>query len=136
MLHSLVRVSRRVGCSHLGTNNRSARCDRHRARTAESTEATARSDDVDRRPDRSGPARRPTLLVRRIANLSSVAPRLARPEAISFPRQAWDYLPRGPYEPGTTAVGRLPAEMQSCRRPTPTQGLTAPDGEAGTIDAS
>ena len=33
MLHSLVRVSRRVGCSHSGTNNCSARCDRPPART-------------------------------------------------------------------------------------------------------
>ena len=28
MLHSLVRVSRRVGCSHLNTNNYSVSCDR------------------------------------------------------------------------------------------------------------
>ena len=27
MLHSLVRVSRRVGCSHLNTNNYSTKCD-------------------------------------------------------------------------------------------------------------
>ena len=43
MLHSLVRVSRRVGCSHLSTNNRSARRDRPPARASLPSADTARS---------------------------------------------------------------------------------------------
>ena len=34
MLHSLVRVSRRVGCGHPGTNDCGARCDRPTLRRA------------------------------------------------------------------------------------------------------
>ena len=55
MLHSLVRVSRRVGCSHLSTNNRSARRDRP-PRTSElavsghCTQSPPRCTNAQRRP--------------------------------------------------------------------------------------
>ena len=61
MLHSLVRVSRRVGCSHLSTNNRSARRDRPPARASLPSADTARSPHRGAQTHRGDPARGPAL---------------------------------------------------------------------------
>ena len=61
MLHSLVRVSRRVGCSHLITNNYSVRCDQSPAR-ADSRQQTLHAVPaaVPKRPE-VAQGQRPTL---------------------------------------------------------------------------
>ena len=89
MLHSLVRVSRRVGCGHSGTNDRSARCDRPPAGHAGPSTATARSDRLGYPPDRSGPAPSEGGLRCNVrdSQLSSVAPGTSRRRAISSPRE-------------------------------------------------
>ena len=95
----------------------------------EPSPVTARSDSRGRPPDRSGPAsrRKPTLQVRKTRKLSSVAPRKnARRRAVSSPRERGATSPQRPFGPGTTAVGRLPAEVQICRRaPRHRRGATA-----------
>ena len=63
MLHSLVRVSRRVGCSHLITNNYSARCDRSPVRASIRPQTLhAVPEAVPKRPE-AAQTRRPALPV-------------------------------------------------------------------------
>ena len=133
MLHSLVRVSRRVGCGHSGTNDRSARCDRPPARRAGPSTATARSDRLGCTPDRSGPAPRggPALQRARLATLLS-RPRNVQTTGYKFPTRTRGHLPRRPPGPGTTVVGRLPAEVQSCRTARLAAEQPRPDGTATT----
>ena len=92
MLHSLVRVSRRVGCSHLITNNYSARCDRSPVRAGIRPQTLhAVPEAVPKRPE-AAQTRRPTLPVI-LSHLQT-----SRPPAISTtPRSG--HLPDGPCQP-------------------------------------
>ena len=105
MLHSLVRVSRRVGCSHLITNNCSARCDRSPARADIRPQTLhAVPEAVPKRPG-AAQTRRPTLPVI-LSHLQT-----SRPMAISIAPRS-EHLPTGPHQPQATVVGQL---AQECR---------------------
>ena len=75
MLHSLVRVSRRVGCSHLSTNNQSARRGHSPARADLPSADTASSPHRGIQTDRGDPAQTGLRCTRENSRLSSVAPR-------------------------------------------------------------
>ena len=119
-LHSLVRVSRRVGCSHSDANDLGARCrhtsDRRNRKTVPGhrTRCTepAGSPTEGTQPTPKG---RPAPHVRKTATLSSVASRLPNVRAVRSPRRSAEPPPQTPAEPEATAVGRLPAEVQNRR---------------------
>ena len=122
MLHSLVRVSRRVGCSHSGTNGHGARCDPLPAWTTVPSPDTARSGPGRPPPRQEGSS--PEGLHRKCEGHATLLsrPQTARRRAVSSPRARHGATSPGrPCEPRTTAVGRLPAEVQICRRPDATR---------------
>ena len=138
VLHSLVRVSRRVGRSHSDANDLGASC-RATATGARKTvrehwRAVGRAGthtDVGTQPTpgRVGPRR----ACEGPQALSSVAiSRLRRTRAVrSSPERG--HLPRAPTEPEATAVGRLLAKVQGRRREPRTvtaepRGLPPPAG--------
>ena len=116
MLHSLVRVSRRVGCSHLSTNSPSARRGRPPDRAGEPSADTARSPRRGTQTDRGGPAPRGLRCKRENSRLSSVAPG-PPDERLYAPYRGAGAPPDRPSGPEATAVGRLPTGVQSSRRP-------------------
>ena len=114
MLHSLVRVSRRVGCSHLSTNGPSARRGRPPDRAGVPSADTARSPHRGTQTDRGGPAPEGLRCTRESSRLSSVAPR--PPDGrLYVPYTSAGAPPDRPSGPEATAVGRLPTGVQSCR---------------------
>ena len=122
MLHSLVRVSRRVGCSHSNTNNCSARCDRpparefirHRTLHADSNAVPRRSGAAQGLPREGGPAL-PVILGRQ---------QTSRLTAISIAR-----IEQVPARQPSRATNnrRWPActRVQRSRQPSGEQGLSA-----------
>ena len=92
MLHSLVRVSRRVGCSHLSTNNRSARRDRPPARASLPSADTARSPHRGAQTHRGDPARGPCAArVKTHVSPQSLPDR--RTDGYTFSARVQRYLP-------------------------------------------
>ena len=118
MLHSLVRVSRRVGCSHLITNNYSARCDQSPVRA-----------DIRQQTLHAVPAavpKRPEAAQAEGLHCQFILshPQTARRMAISFtPRN--NHLPNRPSEPRATVVGQLCTRVQRSRRLSGEQNLSA-----------
>ena len=78
-------------------------------------------------PPRGGPA----LQRARLATLLS-RPRNVQTPGYKFPTRTRSHLPRRPPGPGATAVGRLPAEVQSCRTARLAAEQPRPDGTATT----
>ena len=143
MLHSLVRVSRRVGCGHPGTNDCDARCDRPPRRRAHRRPPLHAVKTSDATPTDRGPASRERPAPPRAKGLATLLSR--SPERQSTPgykfstRERGDTYPRRLSGPGATDVGRLPAEVQSGRRASRGRGINRhprdpttspePDGE-------
>ena len=115
MLHSLVRVSRRVGCSHLSTNNLSAR------RGRPPTEQTNRQRTLHAVPT-AGPKRKEATRPRRAyaarVRIHDSPQSLPdhRTNGCTFSAASAEAPPDRPSGPGTTAVGRLHTGVQGCRR--------------------
>ena len=106
MLHSLVRVSRRVGCSHSITNNCSARCNRSPVREFIRRQTLhADPDAVPKRPGTAQDPERPALPVLLGRQQTS------RRTAVSITPKS-EHLPERPSEPPPTVVGQL---AQECR---------------------
>ncbi len=119
MLHSLVRVSRRVGCGHSDANDRSARCDRPPARHPRHRRGdTASSDPRGRSAGRRRPSRppagggQPALRARRTrAELSSVASRSAETPGCKLSARTRSHLPHTTSWAGSNC--RWPAARRS-----------------------
>ena len=133
-LHSLVRVSRRVGYSHSDANDLGTRCrrtsDRWNRRTAsghctQCTEAAGSpTKGTQPTPERDGPCRACEGPQRSPRS----PPGLPNAWAVRSPRRSAEPPPLTSAEPGATAVGRLLAEVQDRRE--------GPDRDERSLSAS
>ena len=136
MLHSLVRVSRRVGCSHSDTNNHSARCDRPPTGEADRRQPLHAVNRRGLPSDESDPAPWGLRCQCEDSQLSSVDPRLPGRGAIRSPCRHRATSPRALLSREQLPLAGSP---QNCRVDGSPSGAPGPFGSryrAGLADVS